>query len=318
MLTPIRSLKPGVSVATVTLFTGEDEELDIAGLQTHCLRLAKAGVNSITFAGSNGEGPHLSHEERDTLIRAIRELLDDNKFKHLPIIANCSAQSVQETIRFTNESSEAGADYALILPPSYFKGAYTRGDLIQFYTKVAEKSPIPVIIYNYPLVVSGTDLDSDLIIELARHPNITGCKFTCANMGKITRVASAANAVTPSSPGSGFYALAGLADCTVSTLAAGGTGVIVGLGNLLPKSCVRLFELCTSEGKAHEISKLQRLLAQADGTLVAGGVTSVKSALQTYFGYGGHPRRPLPRATTALAETWAEAIKEAVEYENSI
>lgn len=313
-----RPLRPGVSVATVTLFEDDNEEIDVPGVKSHVLRLAKAGVNSITFAGSNGEGVHLSHEERATLIRAIRTTLDNAGFEHLPIISNCSAQSVYEAIRFCRESHEAGADYALILPPCYFKCAYSRQNIIDFYTEIASRSSIPIIIYNYPPVVSGTDLDSSIIIQLASHPNITGCKFTCANMGKITRVASAVYATTSSFPGSGFHVMAGLADCTVSTLTGGGTGVIVGLGNVLPKSCVKLFNLCVSGANSDDIMKLQRLLAHADGTLVTGGVTSVKSVLQTYFGYGGHPRRPLPQASQADTKMWADAIKEAIDHENSI
>ncbi|KIW42227.1 uncharacterized protein PV06_05791 [Exophiala oligosperma] len=318
MLSERRTLKPGVSVATVTLFNTKDEEIDVVAMKKHVVRLAKAGVNSIVLAGSNGEGAHLSHEEKTALIRAIRGTLDAAGFGRLPIISNCSAQSIHEASSFCREFHEAGADYALILPPCYFKGAYSRQNIIDFYEEIATVSPIPVIIYNYPPVVSGTDLDSDLIIKLASHPNITGCKFTCANMGKITRVASTVGENTSSSPESGFHALVGLADCIASTLTAGGTGVIVGLGNVLPKSCVKLFDLCVGGGKPEEIRKLQQLLAHTDGTLVAGGVTSVKSVLQTYFGYGGNPRRPLPQASPTDAKSWAEAIKEAIDYENSI
>jgi dihydrodipicolinate synthase/N-acetylneuraminate lyase len=312
-----RTLKPGVSVATVSLFKGENEDIDIQGLQHHVLRLARAGVNSITFAGSNGEGPHLTRREKNTMVQSIREALNEAGFQQLPIISNCSGQSVRDVVELCEDAHQSGADFALILPPCYYKGAYSRQDIINFYTMIGSKSPIPVIIYNYPPVVAGTDLDSDLIIQLARHKNITGCKFTCANMGKINRVAVAVDAATPKSLGSGFVAVAGLADCTIQALTSGGTGTIVGLGNVLPKSCVKLFNLWV-EGKTDEAIHLQQLLASADGTLVAAGITGVKSALQTYFGYGGHPRMPLPRASQADAESWAAAIKEAVAFENAL
>ncbi|KIW90824.1 uncharacterized protein Z519_08607 [Cladophialophora bantiana CBS 173.52] len=312
-----RSLKPGVSVATVTLFDAETEDIDVVAMQFHVLRLAKAGINSVTIAGSNGEGAHLTYKERTLLISAIREVLDGSGFRELPTIVNCSAQSVREVVDLCRQADQAGADYALILPPSYFSGAYTRQCLSNFFTDVASESPIPVILYNYPPVVGGTDLDSDLIIDLSSHPNIVGCKFTCANLGKINRVATKVDATTSKHNGSGFYAMAGLADCIVPTLAAGGTGVIVGLGNVLPKSCVKVFDLYEA-GKFDEAQKLQRLLSAADWTLVAGGVTSVKSVLESYFNYGGQPRRPLPRAEKDAKERWAIALKAAVEYENGI
>ncbi|CAF4724093.1 unnamed protein product, partial [Rotaria magnacalcarata] len=79
----------------------------------------------------------------------------------------------------------SGAEYAMVLPPSYFLAwASCRSDVIySFYTKVADKSPIPVIIYNFPGVTQQMDTTQETIVKLATHPNIVGIKCTDGNVG---------------------------------------------------------------------------------------------------------------------------------------
>ncbi len=108
-----------------------------------------------------------------------------------------------------------------------------------------------MILYNYPGAVSGIDMDSDLLIKLAQHPNIIGTKFTCGNTGKLTRVALATDAKTPSQEGSGYMAFGGMCDFTVQTLASGGSGIIAGGANVMPKVCVKVWNLY-AEGKVEE------------------------------------------------------------------
>jgi len=97
--------------------------------------------------------------------------------------------------------ASAGAEYSLIVPPSYYHTAVSADDaLYAYFTAVADGLPIPLIIYNYPGALAGIDMDSDLLIRISQHPNIIGTKFTCANTGKLTRVAFTLHAITPTSP----------------------------------------------------------------------------------------------------------------------
>ena len=144
-----------------------------------------------------GEAIHLSHAERKTLIQTARKTLDDAGFTDVPIVAGTGAGSLRETIELSHEAAEAGADYAIVIASGYFAGALTRKALKAFFTEVAEKSPIPVIVYNckfswqrilefrsvnsfpVPGASAGIDLDSDLITELAQEcPNLCGVKLT--------------------------------------------------------------------------------------------------------------------------------------------
>lgn len=129
--------------------------------------------------GSNGEAVHLSPEERQLTIRTARSVLDENGFKGIKIIAGTGTSSRRETLQLSREAAEAGADFALVLPPNYWPGAMTVPVLVEFFKTLADASPLPVLLYNFPMVASGINLSSDTIIELAAHSNIVGVKLTC-------------------------------------------------------------------------------------------------------------------------------------------
>ena len=306
-----RSLRPGVYVPTVAIFDPETEDLDTAAIAKHAVRLAKAGLAGITVHGSNGEAVHLTHEERNTVTSTTRQALDNAGFKDMPIMVGCTGQSTRETIQMCRQAKAAGGDYGLILPPSYFKASYTKEALLQHFTDVADASPIPFLIYNYPGAVAGTDLDSDAISQLAKHPKIVGCKLTCGNTGKLARIASATRAATPADEGSGWMCMGGSADFTLQTLIAGGSGIITGLGNVTPKACVKVYELYKA-GKLAEAQKMQAIVARGDWGVIAGGVPGTKSALQSHYGYGGifrgdryrSLRRRKMRSTSKLYRKW--------------
>jgi len=311
-----KPLQPGVYVPTLAFFN-ENEDLDLVTVGKHAVRLAKAGVAGLATQGSNGEAVHLSHHERKLVTQTTRKALDDAGFHSLPVIVGCGAQSTRETIELCRETVASGGDYALVLPPSYYKPMHKSDTIIEFFQDVADSSPIPIMTYNYPAAVAGIDLSSDVINELAKHPNIVGCKLTCGNTGKLARIAAATNAVTPSDPGSGFMCMGGSADFTLQTLIVGGSGVICGIGNVAPKACVKLIELY-AEGRVAEAQKLQAVVARGDWAAISGGIVGTKSALERYFGYGGVGRKPLPRPTKQENGKYAKDFEEIVEVEKAL
>jgi 4-hydroxy-2-oxoglutarate aldolase len=314
---PHRKLRPGIYVPTVTFFDSLTEDVDTETVASHAVRLAKAGVAGITTQGSNGEAVHLTHGERMLVTKTTRKALDDAGFESLPIIAGCGSQSTRETIELCSDAYQSGADYALVLPPSYYKTLYKSRSMIDFFEDVASASPIPILIYNFPGAVSGVDLDSDTIIHLAKHPNIVGCKLTCGNTGKLNRIASATRAATPFETGSGFMCMGGSADFTLPTLIAGGSGIICGLGNVTPKACVKVIELY-SAGKIEEARKMQAAVATGDWAAIVGGIVGTKSVLESYFGYGGYGRKPLPKPTKQEIAKYAQDFKELVDIEKRL
>ncbi|GKT44657.1 putative 4-hydroxy-2-oxoglutarate aldolase, mitochondrial [Colletotrichum spaethianum] len=101
-----------------------------------------------------------------------------------------SAQSTRKAILNAKDAAAAGANFALLLPPSYWPKALSNDAILGYFRDVADHSPIPIVIYNFPGVTSGVDLDSDQLSALASHHNIVAVKLTCGNVGKVIRLTS--------------------------------------------------------------------------------------------------------------------------------
>lgn len=230
--------------------------------------------------GSNGEAQHLSHEERKEAIRLTRSTLDANGFQNVVVIAGTGAQSTRETIQLCVDAKEAGATHALVLTPSTWAPQMTPDKIIAFHRAVADASPIPTMVYNFPVVTAGIDLDSDILTVLAKHPNIVGTKLSCGNVGKLQRLTSAF-------PSSEFAVFAGKSDVLLHGLLAGSAGGICALVNVVPKMHVELMRLW-KEAKIGEAMALQAAIGHADwAAQKIGGVGGIKAVVSHAFGYGG-------------------------------
>ncbi|KAI5460703.1 dihydrodipicolinate synthetase family protein [Mariannaea sp. PMI_226] len=300
----------GVYTPLVTFFN-EDESIDLESIKAHIERMAQGGVAGLVIQGSNGEAPHLSHDERQEIVRETRSHLDSLGYSQVKLIVGCGAPSVRETLQYISEAKVSGADFALALPPAYWSAAMTPAVIESFFSEVAEKSTLPLLIYNFPGVASGIDISSDLIIQLAKkHPGkIVGVKLTCGNLGKLHRVASAL-------PKETFTPFGGKSDFFLTALVAGSNGVIAALANVAPKLHVQLLQLYEA-GKLREAISLQNKLSHADWVLSKQGVAGVKAVVSHYFGYGtGRGRRPLGHASvSALSGDAIHLIEEIVSLE---
>ena len=301
----------------MTFFDPETENLDVPVIKKHAVRLAQAGLVGLVTMGSNGEAVHLTREEKVQVTKATREALDEAGFQHVPIMVGATEGSVRGTISLIKEAEAAGGDYVLLLPPSYFRGFMDEDAIYNYFIQVADGSPLPLVLYNYPGAVAGIDMDSDLLIKLAKHKNIVGTKFTCGNTGKLTRVALATNATTPFDIGSGYMAFGGMCDFTAQTLVSGGSGIIAGGANVMPKVCVKVWKLY-AEGKRDEAFALQKILSKGDWVLTKAAIAGTKSAIQSYYGYGGHPRRPLKRLDEVKVNSVKDGIAEVMKVELSL
>ena len=163
------------------------------------------------------------------------------------------------------------------------------------------------------------DLSSDIIIQLSAHPNIVGVKLTCGNTGKLNRVVAATKSAKPqaSITQPPFLVLGGSADFTLQSLVGGGHGILAGLANLAPKSCIELVSLY-KEGKMAEAQKLQEIVARGDWTAIQGGIVSTKAGMESWLGYGGYARSPLPRPAKDESVTWKEGFRELMALEKSL
>ena len=302
-------LAPGVYVPTVAFFTPEDT-IDVETTTAHAKRLAGTGIAGLVTHGSNGEAVHLDREERKLVTRTTRTALDEAGRQDLPVIVGCGAQSTRETIQLCRDAAEAGGSHALILPPSYYGGLLSTELILEHFRAVADASPVPLLIYNFPAPCGGLDLSSDSILALAEHPNIVGVKLTCGNTGKLARVVAGTQ-------GTSFRTFGGSADFTVQTLSVGGHGVIAGLANVSPKACTEVRQLWVA-GNTSEAVRLQGIVARGDWAAIKGGFISVKAALQRYYGYGGQPRKPCTLLEGKALEAQMSECAELVELEKTV
>jgi 4-hydroxy-2-oxoglutarate aldolase len=121
----------------------------LPSFEAHIVSVAAAGVGPL-IAGTMGEGIHLTRPERITLVETGRRALNAAGLSHVPIIVGTGAASTRETIEICKEVAEGGADYAIVITSGYFAGvlAGNKPALKAFYTEIAQRSPIPVMIYN--------------------------------------------------------------------------------------------------------------------------------------------------------------------------
>lgn len=173
----------GVFVPIPTFFK-DNEDLDFDSLEKHIHHLSKKGLAGIILLGSNGEAIHLSSAERQQVIIKGCEYV--KKYDpSLKVIAGASAGSARVTIELAKQATDAGAEYVMVLPPCYYRANMDNEAIESFFTCVADQSPVPVVIYNYPGVTQGVDITVQSIEKLAKHKNIVGIKGTDGNMGKI-------------------------------------------------------------------------------------------------------------------------------------
>ena len=156
-----------------------------------------------------------------------------------------------------------------------------------------------------------------LKIVKASSGKVCGTKFTCASTGKLTRVAAALNAVSVKSTGSGWMAFGGIADFTIQTAASGGSGMIVGGANVMPKLNVHVWNLW-AQGKYEEAMEKQKILSEGDWILSKTAIAGTKAAIEMTAGYGGFPRRPLQRLSEEQRANVKERIAEAMKIEDSL
>lgn len=234
-----KPLPPGVYTPVVTLYKppspsdpSASQPVDLDAMRLHCRHLIAAGMHGLVYLGTNGELPLLTSAERHAIISMASETALALKGPSYPVVAGISAPSTHETILNARSAASAGASFALLLPPSYWPKSLSPDALLQYYRDVATSSPIPIVVYNFPAVTSGTDLDSDQIAALAEHPNIVAVKLTCGNLGKLTRLTSR---FSPAQ----FGVFGGSSDYLLPTLRSGGSGCVTGLGNVFPASVAR-------------------------------------------------------------------------------
>jgi 4-hydroxy-2-oxoglutarate aldolase len=152
-------------------------------LEHNVERYSKTPVAGIVVLGSTGEAILLSDDERRDVLKTAREATAPHKV----LVAGTGIESATETLRLTEYAAELGYDVAMVRTPHYYKKQMQPANLLAFYRFVADRSPLPVIIYNFPQA-TGYDMPAEVVIELAEHPNLIGIKESSGDVEKVRRM----------------------------------------------------------------------------------------------------------------------------------
>jgi 4-hydroxy-2-oxoglutarate aldolase len=152
-------------------------------LESNVERYSRTPVAGIVALGSTGEAILLSDQERRDVLKVARAAAAPNKV----LIAGTGIESAIETLRLTEYAAEFGYDVAMVRTPHYYKKQMQTANLLAFYRTVADRSPLPVIIYNFPQA-TGYDIPAEVVIELAGHPNLIGIKESSGDVEKVRKM----------------------------------------------------------------------------------------------------------------------------------
>lgn len=162
-----------------------DGRVYLKKLEHNVERYSKTPAAGIVVLGSTGEAVMLSDDERRDVLKTAREACAPHKV----MIAGTGAESALETLRLTEYAADLGYDVALVRTPHFYRPQMQPANLLAFYRTVADRSPIPVLIYSVP-VFTKYDMPAELVIELAEHANIIGIKESGGDAAKIRQVAA--------------------------------------------------------------------------------------------------------------------------------
>src|SRR5205814_3749580 len=160
-----------------------DGRVYLKKLEHNVDRYSKTPVAGLTVLGSTGEAIMLSDEERREVLKVAREVATPNKV----LIAGTGVESAIETLRLTEYAADLGYDVALVRTPHFYRPQMKPAALLAFYRTVADRSPLPLLIYSVP-VFTGYDMAAEMVIELADHPNIIGIKESGGDAAKIRQI----------------------------------------------------------------------------------------------------------------------------------
>jgi len=172
----------GVVVASTTPFD-RDRNIDEAGTRRMMNYYVKSGVNGIFLLSSTGEYFTISQEKREKFI----DISVDEINGRLPVMAMVSDASLEAVLSNIDRYSSKNIDAVVLLPPYFYK--YSQDELFEFYTAAADRSPIPLLLYNQPMRLPNS-IELELAKALSNHKNIIGIKDTSSDAARLLKLLS--------------------------------------------------------------------------------------------------------------------------------
>lgn len=257
-----------------------NDEVDAAAIKANVRRWIAEGLGGVVALGTNGEAALLDEDESARVVAAARDEVPAQR----TLIAGVGRESTKGTIAAARRAAAAGADAVLVRTPGCYRSHVPPAALAAHFTAVADSSPVPVLLYNYP-AFTGVNLTPETVASLAAHPNIAGLKETSTDGAQFADLAAAVPA--------GFTVLAGSAPGLYPALCAGARGAILAVACVAPAECLAIVALTAAGRHADALAAQQRLTPLARAVTTTFGIAGLKAAMDLCGYSGGDPRAPL-------------------------
>jgi 4-hydroxy-tetrahydrodipicolinate synthase len=198
-----------------------DGKLDLDGFCSVCDEMLQVGCKGIFIAGTTGRGPWFNLNERIKLCRAAADQINGT----VPLFAGCTSLGLPGMLENARAMADAGAQISVATVPTYFH--YNQTEIETIYSKFADASPLPVIVYDIP-EFTNVKLATAMVLRLARHGNIIGFKDSSADMARFKQLVEALQSFPD------FYLMQGKENLIAESLRIGASGFIVSLMHIDP------------------------------------------------------------------------------------
>ncbi|GMV10929.1 MAG: hypothetical protein AMXMBFR55_26630 [Gemmatimonadota bacterium] len=291
----IPSIK-GIFGPVITTFDRRGE-LDLDAFGANLKAHIAAGLDGVLVAGSTGEAALLEESERLRLVEMARSVIPASR----QLLVGTGAESTKACVRRCREAAERGANACLVVAPHYYSNAMSTAALQAHYERVADESPVPILLYNIPKYMHFR-LEPELVARLAEHDNIIGMKDSS---GDLETMAKYLLAQTPH-----FGIVTGHAGSWLKAIHMGVVGGIMAVALFAPELTQEIARLAKAKQEP-EASEAQRRLTPLGMEIVGRmGIPAVKVAMQRVGLHGGPVRLPLLDLSPSDADLVAELLRE--------
>jgi 4-hydroxy-tetrahydrodipicolinate synthase len=284
----------GVIIPLLTPFN-ESGEIHEPALEEHLEWLIAQGVGGIMPAGTTGEGPLLSLDERVHLIRKTVEIVQNR----VPVMAHVGAITTRDTCHLAQAAADAGASAVSAVTPYYY--AMTEDALTAHYIQVAQSVPeLPVFLYTIPHCTTN-DLNPEIVRMIcARAPNVLGLKDSSGNLEKMIDYTAIQDG--------GFQVICGSDSLLLRALQGGAAAGVSGNANIFPEVVVELVRAYQAGHTASAKATQSRLNTVREILQDGGNLSLMKQALGFRGLYASPVRPPLPEAAPDLITSAQQAL----------
>lgn len=283
-----------VATAMVTPFD-KNKHVDFAKTTKLVNYLIANGTDSLVVAGTTGESPTLSKEEKLALFEHVVKVVD----KRIPVIAGTGSNNTYSSVELTKRAEELDVDGIMLVGPYYNKP--NQEGLYQHFKSIAESTDLPVMVYNIP-GRSAVTIHPETIIELSKIPNIVAVKEASGDLNAMTKIIAGTS--------DDFDLYSGDDSMALPVLAIGGAGVISVASHIIGNVLQEMVQAFLN-GDTEKAAKIhQKYLPIMKGLFAAPSPVPVKTALQLKGLDVGTVRLPLVPLTEQERLTLANLFDE--------